>query len=44
MLCIFMVPAEAATTFPAKYVGCFLPDGTALRNNLDKYHNSAASN
>jgi len=45
MLCVFMLPkSDATSTFPAKYVGCFLPDGTSLRNNLDKYHNSAASN
>lgn len=44
MLCVFMVPASTTTaTFPAKYVGCFLPDGTSLRNNLDKYNNSVNS-
>lgn len=45
MLCVFMVPSSAATTsFPARYVGCFLPDGTSLRNNLDKYNNALTSN
>jgi hypothetical protein len=37
-----MVPNSG--TDPAKYVGCFLPDGTSLRNNLEKYNNSVASN
>jgi len=41
VLCVFMVPGtdSGATAFPAKYVGCFLPDGSSLRNNLDRYHN-----
>jgi prepilin-type N-terminal cleavage/methylation domain-containing protein len=45
VLCVFMIPGSGtdAESFPAKYVGCFLPDGTSLRNNLDKYNNSAAS-
>ena len=44
MLCVFMIPSATATTgFPAKYVGCFLPDGTSQRMNMDKYNNSTAN-
>jgi prepilin-type N-terminal cleavage/methylation domain-containing protein len=42
VLCVFMVPGtgSTATAFPAKYVGCFLPDGSSLRSNLERYHNT----
>jgi prepilin-type N-terminal cleavage/methylation domain-containing protein len=42
VLCVFMVPGTGttATAFPARYVGCFLPDGSSLRSNLDRYHNT----
>lgn len=41
VLCVYMVPATGTTTtFPAQYVGCFLPDGTSLRDNLDNYNNA----
>jgi prepilin-type N-terminal cleavage/methylation domain-containing protein len=42
VLCVFMVTGTApgATPFPARYVGCFLPDGSSLRSNLDRYHNT----
>jgi len=39
VLCVFMIPPAGATTgFPAQYVGSFLPDGTSLRNNVDKFN------
>jgi len=39
VLCVYMIPAAGATTtFPAQYVGCFLPDGTSLRQNVDKFN------
>ena len=42
VLCVFMVPGSTATDgFPAKYVGSFLPDGTGVVQNLEKYYNSA---
>jgi hypothetical protein len=46
VLCVFMIPGtgSTATSFPAKYVGCFLPDGTSQRMNMDKYNNSTANN
>jgi prepilin-type N-terminal cleavage/methylation domain-containing protein len=44
VLCVFMIPGEGEEWFPAKYVGCFLPDGTSLRNNIDNYNHSAVSN
>jgi hypothetical protein len=44
VLCVFMIPGDTQPWFPAKYVGCFLPDGTSLRANIDKYNNSAVSN
>jgi hypothetical protein len=42
VLCVFMVPGtgSGATAFPARYVGCFLPDGSSLRGNLERYHNT----
>lgn len=39
--CVFMIPSStASTSFPARYVGCFLPDGTTARDNMSKYNNS----
>ncbi len=44
VLCVFAIPAASSTaTFRARYLGCFLPDGTTLRHNLDRYE-SARSN
>lgn len=41
VMCVFMVPAAGATnTFPAQYVGCFLPDGTSMRQNVDKFNSA----
>jgi type II secretory pathway pseudopilin PulG len=40
VLCVFMVPGATSTaSFPAKYIGCFLPDGTSQRMNLENYNN-----
>lgn len=37
-LCVYMIPATGSTkTFPAQYVGCFLPDRTSSRHNQDNY-------
>ncbi|MCE9608296.1 MAG: prepilin-type N-terminal cleavage/methylation domain-containing protein [Planctomycetia bacterium] len=39
--CVYMVPSNAATTsFPARYVGCFMPDGTTARRNMENYNNA----
>jgi prepilin-type N-terminal cleavage/methylation domain-containing protein len=38
VLCVFMVPMTG--TEAAKYVGCFMPDGSSLRSNLERYHNT----
>jgi prepilin-type N-terminal cleavage/methylation domain-containing protein len=41
VLCVFMIPAPGATNvFPAQYVGCFLPDGTSLRQNVDSFNSA----
>lgn len=40
VICVYKVPAAGATTFPAQYVGAFLPDGTSQRDSMDKYHQS----
>jgi prepilin-type N-terminal cleavage/methylation domain-containing protein len=41
VLCVFMIPPAGSTTsFPAQYVGCFLPDGTSLRSNVDKFNSN----
>jgi type II secretory pathway pseudopilin PulG len=41
VLCVFMVPGASVTTSsPAKYVGCFLPDGTSLHDNLEMFNNT----
>ena len=38
-LCVYMIPATGANSiFPAQFVGTFLPDGSTLRHNVDKYH------
>lgn len=43
-LCVFMIPPAGATTgFRAQYVGCFLPDGTSLRTNIDSYNSSTVT-
>lgn len=45
VLCVFLVPGSSATTtFPARYLGCFLPDGTSLRQNIDRYHTNRIGN
>jgi competence protein ComGC len=40
--CVYMVPSSSstATVFPARYVGCFLPDGSTARDNISRYNNS----
>jgi len=40
--CVFMIPSSSstATVFPARYVGCFLPDGSTARENISRYNNS----
>jgi type II secretory pathway pseudopilin PulG len=41
VMCVYMVPPTGSTTpFTAQYVGCFLPDGTSLRDNIDSYNSS----
>ncbi|MBL8825576.1 MAG: prepilin-type N-terminal cleavage/methylation domain-containing protein [Planctomycetaceae bacterium] len=43
VLCVYMVPGSTATTsFPARYVGCFLPDGTSLPTSLMDYNKAGA--
>ncbi|QGJ68404.1 Hypothetical protein PBC10988_0630 [Planctomycetales bacterium 10988] len=38
-LCVFMIPPTGSTTpFRAQYIGCFLPDGTSSRQNLDDFN------
>jgi prepilin-type N-terminal cleavage/methylation domain-containing protein len=45
MLCVFMIPPAASSSpFPAKFVGSFLPDGSSLRTNLDRYHQNSPGN
>lgn len=41
--CVYMVPSSSstATVFTARYVGCFLPDGTTARDNMSRYNNSS---
>ncbi len=43
VLCVFKIPSDGAPWFRAEYVGCFLPDGTSQRMNMDKYNNAAAN-
>lgn len=39
MLCVYRIPPTgSATSFPAQYVGSFLPDGTCQKDNIDKYN------
>lgn len=42
MICVYRIPAAGASvTFPARYVGSFLPDGTSLRQNVDNFNISS---
>lgn len=49
-LLVFMVPGPSVTSttstsyFPAKYVGCFAPDGTCLMDNMNSYSRSQTAN
>jgi len=39
--CVYMIPSNSSTVvFPARYVGCFLPDGSTARDNISRYNNS----
>lgn len=45
VMAVFKVPKAGSTgtdIFPAEYIGCFLPDGTSLRQNVDAFN--AANN
>jgi type II secretory pathway pseudopilin PulG len=43
VLCVYMIPASTATvSFPARYIGSFLPDGTSLPANVQDYNTAAA--
>lgn len=39
VMCVFKVPGTGttATGFTAQYVGCFMPDGSSLRSNVEAY-------
>jgi prepilin-type N-terminal cleavage/methylation domain-containing protein len=49
-LVVFMVPGSSVTSttstgyFPAKYVGCFAPDGTCLMDNMNSFSRSQSVN
>ncbi|MBL9095121.1 MAG: prepilin-type N-terminal cleavage/methylation domain-containing protein [Planctomycetaceae bacterium] len=46
MLCVFMIPptsAAAADGFPAKFLGCLLPDGSSRTENVENYNNSRST-
>lgn len=46
VLCVFMIPptsAAIADTFPAKFLGCLLPDGTSRNENVENYNNSRST-
>ncbi len=40
VLAVFQVPkaGETGVTRPARYIGCFLPDGTTTRQNVDNFN------
>ena len=43
MLAVYKIPAAGSTgaaIFPAEYVGCFLPDGTTSRQNVDSFNSA----
>jgi prepilin-type N-terminal cleavage/methylation domain-containing protein len=43
MMCVFMVPGTAATeSTQAKFVGCFAPDGSSLRDNMERYNGNVS--
>jgi len=50
--CVYQIPSDAAAvaaaalgqTLPARYIGCFMPDGTSNRKNMENYNNNAAAN
>jgi prepilin-type N-terminal cleavage/methylation domain-containing protein len=43
VLCVFMVPKAGGTYFKAQYIGCFAPDGTCVRDNVNNYITSGQS-
>lgn len=41
VFCVYMIPNGTATTgYTAQFVGCFLPDGTAMGNNVAKFNSA----
>ena len=45
VLCVYQIPVGTATVaFPARYIGCFMPDGTTARKNIENYNSNAISN
>lgn len=43
MMCVFMIPGTVATeSMPAKFVGCFAPDGSSLRDNVERYNGNVS--
>lgn len=42
VLCVYKVPPTSSTTgFKAQFVGAFLPDGTCINDNVNKFHESS---
>lgn len=45
--CVYQIPVGTATAnerFPARYIGCFMPDGTTARKNMENYNSNSISN
>lgn len=42
VLCVYMIPPKGGSSFRARYVGCFLPDGTSLPQSMVDYNTAAA--
>jgi Tfp pilus assembly protein PilE len=42
VLCVYMIPPANGASTRAKYIGCFMPDGSTLPGNLQDYSSVAA--
>jgi len=43
-VCVFVIPPAAGPTFPARYIGCFMADGSTMRMNMATYNQARSNN
>ncbi len=42
ILCVYMIPPGGGSSERARYIGCFLPDGSTIQGNIRDYNSTAA--